>query len=467
MSRIRHARLLVAALLVAATGAASFAADVPVTREEFDQMVKDLKVLHQEVTDLRREKAAAATTGGTPSATAPAGEVAALRREVADLKKQLDAGQQDADARNDEIDKMIKDVMREAKSHAVGETKLLITGDAAVGFDAHRHNDSTFYAGASPRFLWKINDRLQFDAALDINIGRDDGGNNATTVDLTIASITYLVNDYLVVGGGLFVAPFGSYHRQYDPPWINKLPDDPLVFSDGGLAPGSVLGAFISGAYPIGPTKINYAFYGSNGPALITNDPTAAGSLDFSNYTDLNNNKAFGGRIGFLPVPEMEFGYSFLCGQASPDGFPNTHAFLQAVDFNYSKEIEWMAGTFTARAEWVWSHVPEAAYSGTNPDNTPWAVAPYPNNRSGGYAMLAYRPSLVDNKILRNFELVFRYDRMDVNPQAPGGQQEQRWTTGIDYWLDARSVLKFAYECDDIAHDSGSRGIMFQFGVGF
>ena len=457
---------VVAAILAAATGSAVFAEDLPITREEFNKVMKELGELRQEVKDLKQQRDAAVTSGaGAAGAGASSGDVAALRQEVASLKKQREADQQDAEERAAEIDKTIKDVMAHARAQSLGDTKLLIAGDAAVGFDAHRHSTSTFFAGVAPRFLWKINDQLAFDAALDIGIGRDSSGNNATTVDLTIASMTYIVNDYITVGGGLFVAPFAAYHRNFDPPWINKLPDDPLVFSDGGLAPGSVLGAFVSGAVPVGPTKVNYAVYASNGPSLITNDPGNAGGLDLTNSTDLNNDKAFGGRVGFLPIPQLEVGYSFLCGEAAPAGFQHTHAFLQAFDINYVNQFEQLLGTVTARAEWVFSHVNDATYDVGTPD-VPAQVA-YSNNRNGGYAMLAYRPNLVSNKYLRNTEYVFRYDRLDIPSDAPGGGHEQRYTMGIDYWLDARSVVKLAYECDDIAHDAGNRAIMFQFGLGF
>jgi hypothetical protein len=277
--------------------------------------------------------------------------------------------------------------------------------------------------------------------------------------------VTYALNDYLVIGGGLFVAPFAAYHRDFDPSWITKLPDDPLVFSDGGLAPGSVLGAFISGAYPIGPTKVNYALYVSNGPELMTSS-TNAGSLGFDNFSDLNNNKAIGGRVGFLPMPELEIGYSVLCGQASAAGDPTTNAFLQAVDFNYTRQSEVVLGTISLRSEWVWSHVGDTTYEATGAD----AFGPlnFKNNRNGGYVQVAYRPSLASIKEIRNLEGIFRYDRMDGPTLAPqGGGSEQRYTLGLDYWLDARSVVKVAYEFDHLSSGGGAPAILMQFGVGF
>ena len=346
--------------------------------------------------------------------------------------------------------------MKQAKADAQGEEKLLITGDASLGFTAMKGQKSTFEAGVAPRLLWKINDKLMFDAGLDIGFNSD----GSTAVELSIASATYAVCDYMVIGGGLFVAPFAAYHRDFDPPWITKLPDDPLVFGDAGLAPGSVLGAFASGAFPIGPTKVNYAVYLSNGPQLLIG-PDDAGSLSFDPMSDNNNNKAVGGRIGFLPIPELEVGYSALYGQANTPGDPHADALLQAVDFNYTRASEKL-GTFSVRAEWVWSQVDEVTF-GAGP-----GALRFNNYRNGGYVQVSYRPTQSDIKVLRNIEGVFRYDHLRGPAEAPvGGGSEDRYTVGLNYWLDARSVLKFAYEFDHLSGGAGSPGFMMQFGVGF
>ena len=66
---------------------------------------------------------------------------------------------------------------------------------------------------------------------------------------------------------------------------------------------------------------------------------------------------------------------------------------------------------------------------------------------------------------------IFRYDRLDLpSDQAPlSGQptHEQRFTTGLDYWVDAKTVVKVAYECDEKPHDQGASAFLFQVAVGF
>ena len=422
-----------------------------------------------------------ALAGGTTyaAADAPAGYVSkedyekVLQRldkveaELAKVKTDQGAAQKEHDQEMEEFGAQIKVAVEKASESHTGDTKFLVAGDFSTGFTAQRHNNTTFDAGFAPLFLWEFNKQLLFEGALDVSFNSD----GSTQTNLALADITYSVNDYLNVSGGLFAVPFGQYHNQFDPPWINKLPDDPLVFSDGGLAPGSMVGIHLSGAVPIRSSKLTYDFYAVNGVALNTTSPTNAGDIDYgvTNGGDNNNNKTIGGRIGFLPIPELEMGVSVLCGQASDSSFPthvNVHE--EAVDLNYTKQIEAINGTFSARAEWIWSQVDRATYTPIDPSTgDPLAPINFNNNRSGGYLTLAYRPTMVSNKILRNLEFVARYDRIDVPSEAPAGRTEQRYTLGVDYWLDPRVVIKTAYEFDILHPGPGSDAFMVQFGVGF
>jgi len=81
---------------------------------------------------------------------------------------------------------------------------------------------------------------------------------------------------------------------------------------------------------------------------------------------------------------------------------------------------------------------------------------------------VSYRPTQSGIKVLRSIEGVFRYDRMAGPNAAPlGGGSEDRYTIGLNYWLDARSVLKVAYEFDHKSLGGSTPGFMMQFGVGF
>ena len=341
-----------------------------------------------------------------------------------------------------------------------------MAGDAFVGYSSLRGSHSTFSAGMAPLLLWKPTQNLVFESSFDLGVNTNPDTSSSTSIDLTIADASLFVTDWLTVGGGVFVTPFGVYHNHFDPPWINKFADDPLPFGDRAIAPGSSLGLYARGAELIGSSKIVYDAYLINGPNLITGDMTAAGSLAFDNWNDLNNDKAVGGRLGLIPIPNMEVGYSVMFGRAQPEGFSSTRAFLEAFDLNFRPDVPELSGTFDFRTEWIWSNVQRVTYDpagslGFGPLN-------YNNDRNGGYVQLCYRPTHVTSEVIRNFELCSRWDYLKVPQAAPGGGTEQRLTLGLDYWINPQAVLKIDYEFDRRSGGLGQRqdGLLIQLGLG-
>lgn len=418
----------------------------PVSREEYEKLLEQQRQLRAEVESLKKQ---AATRPATPAASQPQSDTDSTDSsdEAGDMQPQIDA-------------------LRDEAAHwRPGTESFLLAGDAFAGFSAQHGQLSSFNAGLSPLLLWQPAPRLLFEAGADLSLNTNSDASSSTDVSLKIADVSYEVNDHLIVGAGLFVAPFGVYHNHFDPPWINKFPDDPLPFSDGGIAPGSVLGIFARGAVPISTTKLTYDVYLSNGPNLIVSDPAAAGSLSFDNFSDLNNNKAVGGRIGFLPAPNIEMGYSILSGEAQPHGFGHVATLLQAADFNYRQDVEPLGGVFELRSEWVWSDVQHAVYDPRH--LLGFGPLSFSNYRDGGYVQLAYRPTRAHNSILRNVELAGRWDFLHVPPHAPSGDTESRYTAGVDYWISPQAVLKVAYEWDQRKIHSGEDALLIQLGIGF
>lgn len=398
---------------------------------------------------------AVATTQLAPSGTPTGGEGPVTREEFEEMQEQW------------------RKTQRQVHAALPGTEHLVIAGDGAVTFTNLQKSSSpsSFNAIVSPLILWEPTDRLLVTAAFDLAVGTDTTGVSSSSINVNIADASIIVNDNLIVGGGLFVVPFGQYHNHFDPPWIEKLPDAPLAFGDSAIGPSSEVGIFAHGAaalpflhVPFSSPKIVYDAYLANGPQLVTNDPTAAGSLNFSDFTDLNNGKAAGGRIGFLPFPSVETGYSLQYGQASPIGFPKTYVLLQAADLNWVQLCRPLGGVFTTRAEWIWSSVQNTTYD----PNGKMGFGPlnFSNYRHGGYAELAYRPTLSSNKILRNLEFIGRYDMVRVPVQAPGGELEQRFEAGVDYWLTPSWVLKFAYAFDKRKVAPSENALFVQLGFG-
>ena len=80
---------------------------------------------------------------------------------------------------------------------------------------------------------------------------------------------------------------------------------------------------------------------------------------------------------------------------------------------------------------------------------------------------MAYRPTRLEQPILKNLEPVFRYDVINQK-NTPVGFDEQRYTIGLDYWLGPSTVAKIAYEWDR-QNGTGQNGqaFMLQFALGF
>ena len=160
-----------------------------------------------------------------------------------------------------------------------------------------------------------------------------------------------------------------------------------------------------------------------------------------------------------LPLPIAKVGDVNTRGE-----FQDTSAFLQAFDLEYRRDSAALEGTIDLRAEWVFSNVDKATYDPTGALH--FGPVGFRNRRNGGYVQAAYRPSLVTNKILKNFEVVLRYDWLTSPVGAPGGEHEKRWAIGVDYWVLPNAVLKLAYEFDDKKVGDSADALMIQFGIG-
>jgi len=388
---------------------------------------------------------------------------AEMKQELADLKKQQTEQASTADQDAQDYDKQLKEIQDAVDKERPGLEGLVIAGDANFGYNAQVKSDSTFFADVSPLILWQPTDsHFLIEAAFDLGIGGADINSETSTLTVNLADISYDVCDYLTIGAGLFAVPFGQYHNHFDPPWIDKFPDDPLAFD--AIAPISEVGAFAKGAIPSGTTRWTYDVYVANGPNLITDDSNAAGQLNFNDYTDLNGNKAVGGRIGFLPFYDMEMGYSLQYSMPNPDGFPNVHAFMQAVDFHFKPIVKALSGQFDFAGEWIWSSLTPVTYDPTGALG--FGPLTFNNYRQGGYVSLGSRPTEVDNKILRNLEFLCRFDSLQTPIASPGGEHESRWTFGIDYWVTPYCVVKSAYEIDQRQVAQDQNDFIFQVGIG-
>ena len=408
------ARLSIGVLCLALAGAAygqeTKPADAPVTREEYNNLVRELVAIKQKLGVVEEQKATQA---------------------------------KETEETFSDYDKQLKAIKSLATTAQPGNTKAVLTGWAGAGFEARRGEKSTFNGSLNPILLWKLSDRLFFEGEVELSPKNNAAGDGETEVNLEYANISYIVNDYLTLKAGRFLAPFGTFADRLHPGWINKLPDQPLAVGEEGISPWSESGVQASGGFAAGSTKFNYAIYLSNGPRLNTTDPAMAGSLRFDNNTDINNNKAVGARVGFLPIPELELGYSFQTAKVGQE--VDASARFHAVDLNYVRDSKSLKGVIDVKGQWVWSKVSDVIYdTGDGPFT-------FNNRRNGGYLQLAYRPSKIEGTFIQNTEAVVRWDKIHNPSGAPAETafDEKRWTIGLNYWLGASTVVKVAYQFGD------------------
>ena len=412
-------------------------------------MKQELEALKTAVRQMANGTAPAAPAEGpsTAKATAPEG-----KQVVTTTTSQ---------AATDELRQEVETLKTQVKETVPGTTKFLLAGYGTAGFTARSGEDPFFDAAFNAIFLWKFTDRLFFEGELEFQL---ENGN--TTTNLEIAQASYLLNDYMTIGVGRFLNPMDYFVERQHMNWVNKFPDKPLAVYDG-LLPESELGAQLRGVIPIGPTKLEYAAFVANAPDLITmpgGDFSTLGMLDFSNTANHGGHVAVGGHVGFIPIPELEVGYGIQRSKVGPRDHA-VEAILQSADFNYVRDSILLKGLINFRAQWVWSHVGHFIY---DPDGGQgFGPFEFNNNRNGGYAQLSYRPTHVDNDFIKNFEPVVRYDRLN-QLHTPVGFDEQRWSFGLDYWLNPSTVIKAAYELDN--KNGGARdqdAFMLQVAVGF
>ena len=364
-------------------------------------------------------------------------EVEALRRELSDARKEREQQAKETDESLDEVDKTVAELEKDAESREGGTANFLLSGNATISYFDRENDDSTFSVVFRPLFLWKLSDRLLFEAKPEIRLQQ---GTEEVSVTLEYANLSYVVHDAVIVGAGKFLTPFGLFPDRFYP---GKLLEEPLVYQRGntGLVPHSEVGAFVRGAFPVaGRYEANYAVYAGNGPTLRTEDATRPGLLDFGgDFRDSNDNKAVGARVGFLPFPALEVGASIYHARVEPDGFEDTTALLYGADLQYVGNIKSLSGVIDARVEWVWSDVGNATYDPTGALG--FGPLTYDNRRNGGYVEVGYRPSLLDNRFLRDLELVARYDFLDTPAGVPGPSDEQRVTVALLYWVNATTAV--------------------------
>ena len=270
-----------------------------------------------------------------------------------------------------------------------------------------------------------IEDKIAAEILLEYEHGGDETGVRYGIIDYKFA-------DPLILRMGKFLVPMGYFNEYLSPEYANKLPDRPYCLWQIVPIVWAETGVQLRGQYELpSDREINYAVYLVNGLEQSANDDGSVGeggsirSMRPNNRDSNNNDKAYGGRIGFKPWRELEVGFSYYTGAYTIDGRQN----LSIMDF----DMEYKKNDWTLRGEYVWAD--QEVSTGDL-----W--------KDGFYAEAAYR---VD----RHFEPVFRYDQADLDDGS--GHNVQRSTVGLVIYPNPNLHPMFNFKISQsLIHDDGT-----------
>jgi len=289
---------------------------------------------------------------------------------------------------------------------------------------ANSFGDADHYE-LSPMLLWRHgNDFLvEFEPSFD--------GSN---LGVNWANISYFAAPGLIIHGGYFVVPFGIYSKRLAAGWIDKLAGDPAGFD----LPGTDFGIGLSGGLPLGNMKWSYDVSLTNGLQLLPD-----GELQNAGIVDNNKGKMVSGRLSLLPFSNscLEIGVSGLHSNAGDagSGFTSANVTMYGADINFVKTFNPLLVNIKGQYNRI--NVTRQSYL----NQVDSSLYSFNNKTSSSFGQISVRPVGVDSKLLKNFELAYRYSNYTTPASSTWGQNFHENDFGLDYWLSWRTVLKLTY----------------------
>ncbi len=340
------------------------------------------------------------------------------------------------------------------------QTPLSIYGVLTGGYTDLGNQVPNFDADLSTFFLLTLNDQFLLEAELEFT---PEG------VELGQAQVDWILNDWSTLVLGRFLTPLGIYNERLHSTWINKLPDNPLVFRQVVPTDYSQNGVQLRGGMYLwdSPLKLEYSAFVSNGLGVPGTglDPTTIANLNELRETvdNVNNGLAYGGRLGFwLPEYGLTWGISGLINGAYTEDTSDDLKIWQL-------DAAWRKGNWEVRGEYGELHQDAAALIGSD------------IVRRGLYAQMSYRPYDSYSPFWQKWEWVFRYSFANFHGIDPGALEldefastvdlpvdRHQYTMGVAYWLYPSLALKFAYQInDEVGTEYRDNGLLAQFAWGF
>ena len=338
--------------------------------------------------------------------------------------------------------------------------RFVIAGYGDVSYIAQDDMNTNVVSRFVPIFLFQLSEKIHIESELEFSIDE----NGETEIEMEYADMHYFLNDNTTITAGKFLLPFGQFGPNLHPSWINKLPSMPGVYGHHGSSSLASLlpilsdtGINIRNSFNVGSGKLFTDFYVVSGPREEEADehdeePVEGEEVHAEEFPEVefesakgdnNDDRAFGGRVAYAFLPQWEVGYSFYQGAYNHDGDLDFSA--SSIDFNWN-------GTFSSVRGEIINTITEGFHEDGDIEEF---------DRNGWYVQGNWQMRQLGNDMLNPFELVLR--RSEITKNNSG----ERWTFGVNYWLESSSVLKLAYEDTKLEDGDTDNRLFIQLAFGF
>ena len=396
--------------------------------------------------------------------------IGSLEKELTQMRNLLEQSMDNSATRKEvqELKEEVKVTRANQVEFKTYDSKVHLSGYASAGYTTEDEdgNDSFGQVKFAPIFHFGYKDLFLLESELEIEV--DELGE--TEFALEYLTVDWFMNDYATLIAGKFLSPIGQFQQNLHPSWINKMPSNPVGFGHGGATPLAEVGVQVRGGFELpmfhDSSLINYSLFVGNGPELELEghhddegaeeghdegaeeeeeEESEIEGIETEGFgRDIDDNKVFGGRIGFLPIPNMEIGFSGATGDvALENDVDRDYEVLGADFFGRWKNLD-------VRAEWI-QHKVGANESSIAPEGQEWEA---------WYVQGSYK--LLPTKI----ELVARYSDFD---STHASQARNQWAFGINYLFANQAMVKLAYEINDAftGLPADENRLMLQLAYGF
>lgn len=346
--------------------------------------------------------------------------------------------------------------------------RFALGGYGDVKYETTEAEDTSAYSARFvPIFLFSLNEKMHVEAETEISINAE----GETEVELEYANLHYFLTDTTTLTAGKFLVPFGQFGPNIHPSWINRSPWTPGIYGSHGsnqamealLPILSDVGVAVQQTIVLGGhQKIFINLYSTNGPGVEADDHAEEPVEDEhqeeeSDHAELpelafeatsgdnNKDKAFGGRVAYAMLPGLELGASYYSASYDEDESLDFRA--QGIDINL------IGSHYLLRGEYI-----ETQTDGREEEEGESEIHTF--KRDGWYLQSTFQTGKLWPS-LSGTELVLEYAETNKLAEA------SRWMVGVNYWLDARSVIKVAYDDTDLEEGEDDQRFTIQLSYGF